>query len=185
MEITKAQADMRYGYFGGATGLLASATVWSVAAAVAFASSPGRAVWTLVVGGMMIHPAAMLLAKALGRPGTHTPGNPLAPLALEGTAFFLLAIPLALGLTKVQPAWFFPAMLLLIGGRYLTFATLYGRRAFWACGALLAGAGVLAWMSGSPAWMTALAGAAIEATFTVVMATGERRDPVVAEARAG
>ena len=184
MEISKAQADMRHAYYGGATGLLASAAVWSVAAAVAYVNSPGRAVWALVVGGMLIHPAAMLIAKLLGRPGTHTPGNPLAPLALEGTAFFLLGIPLALGLTRVQPAWFFPAMLLLIGGRYLTFATLYGRRAFWMCGALLAGAGMLAWMAHAPAWATALASAGIEAAFTVVMASGERRSTQLVAAQA-
>ena len=36
----------------------------------------------------------------------------------------LLSIPVAVGLGLYNPAWFFPAMLLIIAGRYLTFATL-------------------------------------------------------------
>jgi hypothetical protein len=180
MDIANAQADMRHAYYGGAAGLLASATVWLAAGVVARVASPDRAVWALLLGGMLIYPTAVLLAKALGRPGTHTPANPLGALALEGTVLFLLAIPLAFGLSRYQIGWFFPAMLLLIGGRYLTFSTLYGLRAYWVCGALLAAAGVLTGMSRAPAWVAAVAGAVIECTFAaLVIAVERRRDPTV------
>jgi hypothetical protein len=175
MNFADAQADMRHAYYGGAAGLLASATVWLVASGVARLDSPERAVWALLLGGMLIHPAAVLLAKALGRPGSHTPGNPLAPLALEGTVFFLLAIPAAYALSRFRLAWFFPAMLLLIGGRYLTFSTLYGRRLFWVCGSLLAAAGMLLAVSRAPSWVVALVGALIEYLFAAVVVLSMRR----------
>jgi hypothetical protein len=35
-------------------------------------------------------------------------------------------------------SWFFPAMLMVIGGRYLSFAVVYGLRTYWALGASLA-----------------------------------------------
>lgn len=67
----------------------------------------------------------VLIAKALGRPGTAAPDNLLKALALEGAGWLLLSLPLAYGISVYQVEWFFPAMLLVIGGRYLTFATLY------------------------------------------------------------
>ena len=165
MKLTDAQQDMRTAYYGGATGVIASAAVWFVAGLVATVSSPGSAVWALLAGGMLIHPAAVLLAKALGRAGTHTPGNPLAALALEGTFSFLLAIPVAYVVSRYRVEWFFPAMLLLIGGRYLTFATLYGMRVYWACGATLALAGFLLAFANAPVRVGAFAGAVVEFAF--------------------
>jgi ABC-type xylose transport system permease subunit len=185
MEITTAQEDMRHAYYSGAAGILVSATVWFVAGGVARLDSPSRAVWALLVGGMLIHPAAVLLAKALGRPGTHTPGNPLAGLALEGTVFFLLAIVPAYALSRYHIEWFFPAMLLLIGGRYLTFSTLYGLRAYWAGGSLLAAAGMLTAYSQAPAWVAALAGALIEYVFAAVVVATVRRGRPASARRAG
>lgn len=52
----------------------------------------------------------------------------MAPLALEGTIWLLLAIPVAIGAALYRVEWFFPAMLLVIAGRYLTFSTLYDMR---------------------------------------------------------
>ena len=175
MNVAEAQQDMRNAFHGGATGVLASAAVWFVAGVVATVSSPGNAVWALLVGGMMIHPAAVLLARALGRPGTPTPGNPLAALALEGTFFFLLAIPLAYAISRYRVEWFFPAMLLLIGGRYLTFATLYGMRVYWACGATLALAGFLVAFVEAPVSVGAFAGAVVELGFAAVVLVSARR----------
>lgn len=169
MNITEAQKDMHYAYYGGATGLLASATAWLVAGVFAAVSSPGTAVLALLVGGMLIHPASVLLAKALGRPGSHATGNPLGALALEGTFFLLLAIPLAYAISWYRVEWFFPAMLLLVGGRYLTFATLYGMRLYWACGAALALVGFLVVFSKAPALVGAFAGALVEYVFAAVV----------------
>jgi hypothetical protein len=176
MNIADAQQDMREAHCGGATGLLASGSVWLVAAAMSLLSTSGHAILTLILGGMLIFPLSVLLAKALGRSGFHTNGNPLAPLALEGTVWLLLAIPLAYGVSLYRVEWFFPAMLLTIGGRYLTFATLYGMRLYWACGATLALAAVVLVFARAAVPVGAFAGGVIEYVFgAVVFGVSQRR----------
>lgn len=165
--IAEAQRDMRAGYLGGAPGMFASALVWLAAGVVASTSTPSRAITALFVGGMFIHPLGVVLAKTLGRAGTHTRGNPLGALALESTVLLLLGFPLAYVVSQGHVSWFFPAMLLVIGGRYLTFATLYGLRVYWACGAMLAGAGILLVATRAPFAVGAFAGAALELGFAL------------------
>jgi len=128
MSIADAQRDMREAYYGGSTGAVTSATAWLVAALVATFANPTAGILTLIIGGMLIFPASVVLCKVLGRSGKHSNGNPLAPLAIEGTIWMLLSIPVAIGAALYRVEWFFPAMLLVIAGRYFTFATLYGMR---------------------------------------------------------
>jgi hypothetical protein len=174
MNTADAQLEMRDAYFGGAPGVVASAAAWTVAGGVALAVSEGAAVPTLFVCGAFIHPVGVLLSKALGRAGRHSRGNPMGVLALEGTIQFLLALLLAFVVSLHRIEWFFPAMLLLIGGRYLTFSSIYGDRTYWACGGALASAGVvLALMRPAP-YASAFAGAAIEFVFACVLHAGER-----------
>jgi hypothetical protein len=170
LNIARAQEQMRHAYFGGAPGMLVSAAVWAAAGAVASGGAFTHAVWTLFVGGMAIHPLGLLLAKALGRPGG-AKGNPLDRLALESTITMILALPLAYGLSLQRADWFFPAMLLVIGGRYVVFASIYGLRPYWACGAVLAAAAYgAAAMRLAPA-SAAFTGAAVEAAFALALFT--------------
>lgn len=167
MEFTvkQAQADMREGYYSGAAGILASALAWSVAAGTAAMVSPEKAIWALLVGGALIHPVGLLFCRLLGAPGRHAKGNPLGLLAGASTFWLIFSLPLAYGLGLQQSAWFFVAMLLVIGGRYLVFGTLFGMHLYWALGLALAGAGfALAWL-GATAVMVVAAGAAIEVGF--------------------
>lgn len=174
-ELERMQADMRHAYCGGATGLLASSMVWLAAAVVAMRGAPQTAVWTLLAGGVAIHPAAMLLARLLGRPGTHRKGNPLARLAGASTVWLIAGLPLAYAASRLHVEWFFPAMLLVIGSRYLAFETLYGLRAYLACGLALLVAGLgLGRLSVDPA-LAAAAGAVIEAAFAGVVLLQDRR----------
>lgn len=174
-----AQRDMRYAYHDGAPGALVSGAVWLAAGLVAASGSPQRAVWALFIGGMFIHPLAILLNKMLGRPGSHTPGNPLGSLALEGTIWMLLSLPLAYAVSAMKIEWFFPAMLFVIGGRYLTFATIYGRRIYWAFGAVLAMAGyALGSINASPQ-LGAFAGALIEGVFASFLFVTRGREAVM------
>lgn len=130
----------------------------------------------LRVGGVLIHPIGVLLARVLGRSGQHTHGNPLGHLALETTVWLVMSMPIAYVVSLVRLDLFFPAMLLVIGGRYTTFATIFGRRVFWACGgALVVAAYVLATLAATPA-TGAFTGAALEALFAVVIAVTIRRD---------
>lgn len=169
LSFADAQRDMRDGYLGGAPGMFASALVWLAAGCVALYDTPNRAVLALFAGGMLIHPLGVMLARLLGRPGAHKKGNPLGGLALEGTIWMLLGLALAYGISLWRSELFFPAALFIIGGRYLSFATVYGMRIYWACGAALAAAGWLLAAKALPMPAGAFAGAAIEACFAVAI----------------
>jgi hypothetical protein len=167
MTVLEAQADMRRAYYSGATGILASALAWAASAATAFAHSPQRAIWVLLGAGVLIHPIGLMLCRLLGASGAHVKGNPLGQLAGASTFWLIFSLPLAYGLGLNQPAWFFSAMLLIIGGRYLVFSTLYGMRLYWALGLALAAVGFGAvWLRASPSAIVAT-GAAIEFVFAV------------------
>jgi hypothetical protein len=173
--VTQAQSDMRRGYYSGAAGILASALAWTTAAGTAALVSPQKAIWVLLVGGMLIHPVGVLICRLLGAPGSHAKGNPLGLLAGASTFWLIFCLPLAYGLGLQQPAWFFAAMLLVIGGRYLVFGTLFGMRLYWALGLALAGAGVaLAWL-GTAAVVVVALGAAIEAVFGAACVAAHRQ----------
>ncbi len=168
------QRDMREAYAGGGPGMFASALAWLAAGLVAVQVSPERAVLALFAGGMLIFPVGVLLTKALGHRGQHTHGNPLGTLALETTVWLVLSMPIAYVVSLSRLDLFFPAMLLVIGGRYATFATMYGARVFWVCGGVLvAAAYALAILRSAPA-TGAFAGAAIEAAFAVWIVTTHR-----------
>jgi hypothetical protein len=175
MTVDEAQHDMRLAYLSGAPGMFASAVAWLVAGVFAMQVSASSAVLTLFAGGMLIHPAGVLLCKALGRSGQHAKTNPLGALALESTAWLILCLPIAYAVSQFNERWFFPAMLLVIGGRYFTFRTLFGLRVYWACGAVLAVAGYLLAVSKSQPQVAAFAGAALEAAFAAaIMLRAER-----------
>lgn len=168
MDVSAAQHDMRRGYVSGATGILASSLAWFAATYTAWRISPEQSVWVLFVGGALIYPVSVVLAKLLGASGAFSKGNPLGGLASATTAWLIFSLPLAWVVSLQRLEWFFPAMLLVIGGRYLTFATLYGMRLYWALGIGLAGAGfLLGWVAAQPV-VSALAGASIELTFAIV-----------------
>ncbi len=168
---------MRHAYFGGAPGMLTSALVWMTAGVVALRQTPERAVWALFIGGMLIHPLSVLLTKALGRSGVHSRHNPLGTLALATTFWMILCLPLAYGVSLQRIEWFFPAMLLVIGGRYLTFSTVFGARIYWLCGGALAIAGYAVAATKASPVIGAFTGAAIEAAFAVVIFASARRAP--------
>ena len=167
--IEEAQLDMRVAYSNGYSGVIVSGLVWLVAGLVALYTSPQQAVWTLLIGGALIHPIGILFNKVLGRSGAHASNNVLGRLALEGTIFMIMCLPLAYALTFQKVEWFFQGMLMIIGGRYLTFATLYGTRLYWGLGMGLGIAAYLLFSLNSSAPISILVGSAIELTFGLVM----------------
>jgi len=174
--ILSAQRDMRVAYLHGAPGVLVSALAWATAGVVATVVSPERAVWTLFVGGALIHPVSTLLLKILGRSAKHQSGNPFAALAFATTIWMILCLPLVYAVSTLRIEWFFPAMLFVIGGRYLCFATMFGLRAYWICGAALAAAGYALGRAMAPPAFAAFAGSAIEAGFALAIFAGARRE---------
>ena len=167
--IEDAQNDMRDGYHSGAPGVLASSFAWSAAAASVALLSPQQAVWVLFFGGMFIFPVGVVIGKILGGRATHAKGNPLASLAAANTVWMLLCFPLAFAAQMQMIEWFFPAVLLVIGGRYLTFAVMFGMKIYWLLGFALAAVGLVSGYSRVAPIVSAAAGAGIELVFAVVI----------------
>ncbi len=174
--MVNAQREMRLAHYGGAPGMLTSATVWLVAGIVSLVGSSERAIWALFIGGVLISPVSRLLTKALGRTGKHSTDNPLGTLALATTFWMILMMPLAYGVSRLRIEWFFPAMLVIIGGRYLTFFTIFGARIYWFCGGALALAGLALGRANASPSLGAFSGAAIEAAFAVALFVTTRRE---------
>lgn len=170
------QREMRFAYFGGAPGVFSSAVAWLVAGVVSVRLSSDRAIWALFIGGMLIHPVSSLLTKALGRSSKHSSENPFAALAVASTVWMILMLPLAYGVSRLQIGWFFPAMLFIIGGRYLIFSSVYGARTFRVCGATLALAGLALGRANALPTFSAFSGAALEAAFAIALFISSRRE---------
>lgn len=169
MNINEAQFDMRHGFFGGAPGVLVSGIVWLMSGVVALAISTQAAIVALFLGGMLIHPLGVLLSKRLNRPGKNQEGNPLAVLAMETTIFLFIGLFLAYSVSQLRIELFFPVMLLIIGGRYLIFATIYGMRLYWILGAMLAVTGGLGLVFTIAVPIIIFIGGGIEILFSAVI----------------
>lgn len=176
--IAAAQSDMRNAYYGGAPGIVTSGTAWLLAGLVALTATPWTGILTLVFGGMFILPVSVVLCRLIGCSGKHSKGNPLAPLAMEGTIWMVLCIPIALAAALYRVEWFFPAMLFVIAGRYLTFSTVYGMRVYWLFGAALIAAAMVVLFFRPPVFIGALAGSVVEYVFGIsVFITHKAQQP--------
>ena len=171
-----AQTDMCEGYANGSIGIIVSGLIWLISATISYQHSAKQAVWTLLIGGMFIHPVGVLLSKVIGLTGTHTKGNPLGNLAMEGTIFMIMCLPVAFGLSLQHTEWFFQGMLLIIGGRYLTFASIYGSRLYWILGVVLGAAAYLLFYFKVQSLGSLLTGSLIEISFGLLMFFSYRRN---------
>ena len=77
----------------------------------------------------------------------------------------LMCIPIALLLSFQNIEWFFQAMIMIIGGRYLTFQTLYGNKLYWLLGSLLGISAFILFSLKADAFSSVLSGAIIEIVF--------------------
>lgn len=175
MSIAEAQSEMRLAYYSGGTGILASALAWWAAGGAAIFGTGQNAVWTLLIGGALIYPVSLVICKLLGASVSHPKSNPLGQLAGASTFWLIFCLPLAYVLSLQHPNWFFWAMLLIIGGRYLVFATIYGMRLYWALGLVLAASGFALAVTSAPAHLSAIAGASVETVFALVCLAQHRR----------
>ncbi len=174
MTLADHQRDMRDAFASGAPGMAVSGLVWLAAAAMAARGPFANAVLTLFGGGVLIFPLSVVACKLLGRRGVQATGNPLGALAMASTVWMIVCLPLAYVVAGREPSWFFPAMMCVIGGRYLVFQSIYGTRLYWVCGsALIIAAWALVVMRIEPG-ISAAAGGLIELVFAGVV---WRRDP--------
>jgi hypothetical protein len=171
-----AQTDMCKGYANGSIGIIVSGLIWLTSAIISYQYSANQAVWTLLIGGMFIHPVGVLLSKVIRLSGTHTKGNPLGNLAMEGTIFMIMCLPLAFALSLQHAEWFFQGMLLIIGGRYLTFASIYGFKLYWILGAVLGVAACFLFYSKVQSLGCLLTGSFIEISFGLLVFLSFRRN---------
>lgn len=118
---------------------------------------------------MLIHPLGILLSKALKRSGQHQKDNPLSNLALESTLLLFIGLFIAYVVLQIRPHWFFPIMLLMIGGRYIIFSSIYGMRIYWILGLLLSASGVAILLLNQAFYLGAFVGGGIEVVFSLVI----------------
>lgn len=174
--IKQAQTDMCQAHANGSIGIIVSGIMWLLSATISYYYSASQAVWTLLIGGMFIYPVGVLVNKLIGLSGAHKKGNPLGNLAMEGTIFMIMCLPIALGLSVQHKEWFFQGMLLIIGGRYLTFASIYGLRLYWILGAFLGTAAYLLFYLKVQSFGSLITGSLIEISFGLLLLYSFRRD---------
>jgi hypothetical protein len=163
------QHEMRHAYYDGAPGILVSGLVWITAALVCYQLGVDKAVWTLLIGGALIHPLSIIFTKALGRPAKTSKANALNQLGMASTIWLILCCAMAYGLFLLKPALFFPAMMATIGSRYLVFASMFGRSIFWVMGVSLIVAANLVFFSAVTPVVAAGLGGLIEVLFAFVV----------------
>ena len=163
------QHEMRHAYYDGAPGILVSGIVWLAAAVVGHQLGTSKGVWTLLIGGALIHPMGIIVTMAAGRPARTGKNNALNQLAMASTIWLILCCAMAYGLSRLRAEFFFPAMMATIGSRYLVFATVFGRAIFWTFGVSLIVAASLAFFSGLPPDLAAGLGGGVEVVFAFVV----------------
>ncbi len=163
------QAEMRDAFYDGAPGILVSGLVWASAALVCYMQGAERGIWTLLIGGVLISPLADLVTKILGRSASPPKGNPLMALAGASTVWLIVCCAMAFGLSLHSPTLFFPAMMAVIGSRYMVFATIFSRAVYLVLGCALVVSGLAAvWLRLEPSYSAAF-GSLIEISFAVVV----------------
>lgn len=160
MQLTEAQREMRQIYLGGWPGQLVSGGIWLLSAAAAVWRSPTAGIAALVGGGFFIFWLTQLVLRALGRPASLPPENPLGQLAFQLAIALPLTLPLVGAAALYRLEWFYPAFMVALGAHYLPFVFLYGMWQFGVLAALLVGGGLALALWGPPivslgGWLTA------------------------------
>ena len=75
------------------------AAIWLASAAAGTWATPKLAILILVIGGMFIFPLTQLALRAMGRPASLAPDNPLRWLAMQVAFMVPLCLPVVLGAT--------------------------------------------------------------------------------------
>jgi hypothetical protein len=163
------QDQMRHAYYDGAPGILVSGLIWLSAAGVCYWLGLTKAVWTLLIGGALIHPISVLITKAIGRPAKVDQANAFNQLAAASTIWLIVCCAMAYGLFLLKMDLFFPALMASIGSRYLIFGSVFGRPIFWVLGAsLIVAANVCLFTALAPVFAAGIGGA-IEVLFAFLV----------------
>ncbi|WP_332819410.1 DUF7010 family protein [Sphingopyxis sp.] len=158
--LSAAQQDLSRAYAGGASGVLVSGLVWLIAGAVWQLHGTIAAFAALFVGGMTIHPLAVLIERITFKAPKPTTGKALGTLAIEATIPLFVGVLIAWVLLVRAPDLAIPTFAAIVGARYFLFRTMYGEIAYWALGgAILLVAGLALFGFGLPLNLGFLVGA--------------------------
>ena len=136
INIEQAQDEIRAAYLGGAPGVFVSGLAWLIADAVWYLEGGLYAFIALAIGGMLIVPLSLLVARLHGAPSVPK-GNPLNRLGFELTIPLFAGLLIAFGLLQISETFAFSAFATIVGARYFSFATLYRDRLYWLFGGSL------------------------------------------------
>lgn len=128
------QRDLARAYAGGAPGVLVSGFVWLIAGTVWQLHGTMAAFAALFVGGIAIHPLALLIERTAFGSAKATTGKTLEILGIEATIPLFAGLMIAWVLLVRVPDLAIPVFAAIIGARYFAFRTLYGDIAYWALG---------------------------------------------------
>jgi hypothetical protein len=170
MDIAAAQRDMAIAYVGGAPGVFVSGAAWLIAAIVEQSHGIHAAFAVLFVGGMLIVPVSLLIARILFGTSKVSAGNPFERLGLESTMVLFAGILIGYAMLRIAPELAFPALAVTSGARYFAFRAIYGEPAYWVLGGVLAMIGALAILrqASLPSGSALMVGLA-ECTFAVLL----------------
>jgi hypothetical protein len=185
MLISEAQRELRAAFLGGFVGQLASGVIWALSAALAAFVSPQAGMASLFFVSMALFPLTQAILRLSGHSTRLSPGNTLGQLATQIAFTVPAGFILVLAIARDNPAWFFPAALIVVGAHYLPFVFLYGMRefAFLAVAMIGAGTGIALYLPGSfslGGWV----GAVLLAGFAFVGRAAAQRDAPAARASA-
>jgi len=160
MEISQAQRDVRCTFVGGFAGQLVSAAVWAASAAACTWHSFHLAEVVLLLGGCFIFPLTQLALRSAGHAYALPKGHPMNALGIQVAFTLPLGLLVVLGIAAIHPAWFYPAVMILLGAHYLPFIFMYGMWHYAGlCAALVvSGVAIANYLSmplSSGAWLTA------------------------------
>jgi len=165
---------MRNVYLSGSSGILVSGIVWLIAGTLSMYASKQTGFIAFFIGGMLIHPTSILIAKLLKRKGKHLKENPLGHLAMESTVILFIGLFVVYSLFQTHSNWLFPIMLMIIGVRYLIFQSIYGLKIYWVLGLILIGAGCLGVSTNYTFSTFGIIGGLIEFIFSILIFKKDR-----------
>jgi hypothetical protein len=142
MELAQAQKDVRDTFLGGFAGQLVSAVLWGISAAACTWHSLHLGAVIIVLGGVLIFPLTQLLLRCLRHAYALPKGHPMNALAIQVAFTLPLTLPVVIGTAALRPAWFYPALMIMLGAHYLPFVFLYGMWQFAGLCAVLVTSGV-------------------------------------------
>lgn len=160
MEISQAQADVRYTFLGGFAGQFVSALLWGSSAAACTWHSLRLGELILLLGGFFIFPLTQLVLRSMGHTYALPKAHPMNALGIQVAFTLPLTLPLVIGIAILRPAWFYSSFMIALGAHYLPFIFLYGMWQFGVlCAALVSSGLVIAMYLPTPtslgAWLTA------------------------------